>query len=51
MPAAESLSHEQAVEHLDSGGDPFVFYIDRTSGRGCLLYRRHDGHYGLITTG
>ncbi len=48
---AESLSQEQAVEHLDSGGEPFVFYVDRTSGRGCVLYRRHDGHYGLITTG
>jgi ribosome-associated translation inhibitor RaiA len=48
---AESLSQEQAVEHLDAIGEPFVFYIDRTNGRGCVLYRRHDGHYGLITTG
>ena len=48
---AESLSQEQAVEHLDAGGEPFVFYVDRTSGRGCVLYRRYDGHYGLITTG
>jgi ribosome-associated translation inhibitor RaiA len=47
---AESLTPEQAVEHLDTGGDPFVFYIEPTSGRGCVLYRRHDGHYGLITT-
>jgi ribosome-associated translation inhibitor RaiA len=48
---AESLSQEQAVEHVNAGGEPFVFYVDRMSGRGCVLYRRNDGHYGLITTG
>jgi ribosome-associated translation inhibitor RaiA len=48
---AESLSQEQAVQHLDAGGEPFVFYVDRTGGRGCVLYRRYDGHYGVITTG
>ncbi|MBO1414556.1 sigma 54 modulation/S30EA ribosomal C-terminal domain-containing protein, partial [Streptomyces sp. FH025] len=28
---------------------PFVFYTDTSTGRGNVLYRRYDGHYGLIT--
>ncbi|MEV6979381.1 sigma 54 modulation/S30EA ribosomal C-terminal domain-containing protein [Kitasatospora sp. NPDC093806] len=28
---------------------PFVFHTDSTEGRGQVLYRRYDGHYGLIT--
>ena len=48
---APSLSAEQAVQHLDLGGDPFVFYLDRATGRGQVIYRRYDGNYGLITAG
>jgi len=39
----------QAVERLDVSGEPFVFFLDAESGRGNVLYRRYDGHYGLIT--
>ena len=39
----------QAVERLDAGGEPFVFFLDSESGRGNVLYRCYDGHYGLIT--
>lgn len=40
---------DQAVQRLDAGGEPFVFFLDATTGRGNVLYRRYDGHYGLIT--
>jgi ribosomal subunit interface protein len=47
--AAAPMTEEQAVEHLDLAGDPFVFHLDPGTGRGRVLYRRYDGHYGLIT--
>ncbi|MGB8649711.1 MAG: HPF/RaiA family ribosome-associated protein [Mycobacteriales bacterium] len=43
-----ALRLEDAVQRLDVSGWPFVFFLDATSGRGCLLYHRYDGHYGLI---
>jgi ribosomal subunit interface protein len=46
---APVLSEAQARARLDAGGEPFVFYLDPTSRRGHVLYRRYDGHYGLIT--
>jgi hypothetical protein len=33
---------------LDISGDAFVFFIDSSSGRGSVIYRRYDGNYGLI---
>ena len=44
-----TLSVQQAIERLDAGGEPQVFFVDEASGRGSVLYRRYDGHYGLIT--
>jgi ribosome-associated translation inhibitor RaiA len=38
-----------AIGLLDLGAEPFVFFIDREAGRGNVLYRRYDGHYGLVT--
>jgi ribosome-associated translation inhibitor RaiA len=38
-----------ALERLDAGGEPFVFFVDAESGDTCVAYRRFDGHYGLIT--
>ena len=49
--AAAPMTEAQAVEHLDLAGDPFVFHLDPGTGRGRVLYRRYDGHYGLITAG
>jgi hypothetical protein len=46
---APELTLEQASERLDVTGDPFVFFVDAASNRGTVLYRRYDGHYGLIT--
>lgn len=40
-----------ATELLDEGDAPFVFFVDPGTGRGNVLYRRYDGHYGLITPG
>jgi len=34
---------------MDVGDEPFVFFCDPDTGRGCVLYRRLDGHYGLVT--
>jgi ribosome-associated translation inhibitor RaiA len=38
-----------ARELLDASDDRFVFFLDPDTGRGRVLYRRYDGHYGLIT--
>ncbi len=43
------LSTEEAVDLFDQGVEPFVFFVDPEDGRGRILYRRYDGHYGLIT--
>jgi hypothetical protein len=46
---APQLDLAAAVERLSLAGTPFLFYADAASGRGHLLYRRYDGHYGLVT--
>lgn len=38
-----------AIEILDGTGVPFHFFENEATGRGNVLYRRVDGHYGLIT--
>jgi ribosome-associated translation inhibitor RaiA len=43
------LDEVAARERLDVGGEPFVFYLDAASDRGHVVYRRFDGHYGLIS--
>jgi len=50
-PAAPALRLAEAEERLDIGQEPFVFFIDAESARGNVVYRRFDGHYGLITPG
>jgi hypothetical protein len=44
------LTLEQAVERLDATELPFRFFRDATTDRGAVLYRRYDGHYGLLTS-
>jgi ribosome-associated translation inhibitor RaiA len=46
-PPVETL--DEALERLDAGGEPFVFFCAADSGRGNVAYLRYDGHYGLIT--
>lgn len=37
-----------AIERLRLTGQPFLFYLDGDHDRACVLYRRADGHYGLV---
>ncbi|GAY07381.1 sigma 54 modulation/S30EA ribosomal C-terminal domain-containing protein [Pseudonocardia sp. N23] len=46
---APTLSTEEACERLGVLALPFLFHLDAERGRGAVLYRRYDGHYGLIT--
>jgi ribosome-associated translation inhibitor RaiA len=43
-----ALDLDAARELLDEGDLPFVFFVDPHTNRGRVLYRRYDGHYGLI---
>jgi ribosome-associated translation inhibitor RaiA len=45
---AEVLSTDEAAERLDASGEPFVFFRLSDTARGHVLYRRYDGHYGLV---
>ena len=45
---APTLTVDEAVVYLDAGG-PRVFFASAVTGHGNVLYRRYDGHYGLIT--
>jgi hypothetical protein len=40
---------QEAVERLESGGEPYVFFVDSTTARGAVVYHRYDGHWGLVT--
>lgn len=46
-PSRQTL--EAATSLLDLGNEPFVFFLDEETGEGRVIYRRYDGHYGLIT--
>ncbi|MER7756771.1 sigma 54 modulation/S30EA ribosomal C-terminal domain-containing protein [Kitasatospora sp. NPDC097643] len=46
--AAPRLSEAQAVGRLVDAELPFLFFAHPVSGRGRVLYRRFDGHLGLI---
>ena len=45
---APSLTTAEAIERLDLSEDPFVFFLDVERGRGSIVHRCYDGHYGLI---
>jgi hypothetical protein len=46
--AAPRLTERQAVDRLVAAELPFLFYAVPGSGSGRVLYRRFDGHLGLI---
>jgi len=51
-PAPLVLNHLPLLDAellLDEGDEPFVFFAEPDTGRGQVLYRRFDGHYGLIS--
>jgi ribosomal subunit interface protein len=43
------MTISEARERLDITGERFVFFVNTETGRGNVIYRRYDGHYGLIT--
>lgn len=43
------LGLQEAIERLGASGERRLFFADERTGRGCILYLRYDGHYGLIT--
>lgn len=45
-PATTTL--ENALTILDDSDAPFEFFVDESTGRGMVAYRRYDGNYGLI---
>ena len=47
MPA-KPMSVEEAVEQLAASGDEFLVFTNASSRTVAVLYRRKDGHYGLI---
>lgn len=42
------LTEEEASSRLDVTDAPFIFFRNHTTRDGNVLYRRYDGHYGLI---
>ncbi|HEX5616585.1 MAG TPA: sigma 54 modulation/S30EA ribosomal C-terminal domain-containing protein [Acidimicrobiia bacterium] len=46
--SAPVLTLDEAIQHLDADGTRFVFFVDAGTRRGRVLYRRYDGHYGLL---
>lgn len=42
------LDRETAIDELDVGGLPFVFFLDDAEQHGAVVHRRYDGHYGLV---
>jgi ribosome-associated translation inhibitor RaiA len=48
-PHPAEMDVTRACEVLDGTAAPFVFFVDSASRRGQVVYRRYDGHYGLIT--
>ncbi|MCP3804483.1 sigma 54 modulation/S30EA ribosomal C-terminal domain-containing protein [Allokutzneria sp. A3M-2-11 16] len=46
---APRLAVVRAAERLDTGDEPFVFFVDAATGRGAVLHRRADGNHGLVS--
>jgi|YelNatPaOPRAMG01_1025707.scaffolds.fasta_scaffold04586_4 putative sigma-54 modulation protein len=45
------MTTEEAVLQLDMSQTPFLVYLDAGDEKVNVLYKREDGHYGLIETG
>ncbi len=43
------LEVSQAIDVLGQSGEKRLFFKNGSTGRGNVIYRRYDGHYGLIT--
>jgi ribosome-associated translation inhibitor RaiA len=49
--AVADMDVMDALQALEDGALPRLFFVDRASGRGAVVYHRYDGHYGLVTAG
>ncbi len=45
------MTTEEAVLQLDMSGTPFIVYLDAGDEKVNVVFKRGDGHYGLIETG
>ncbi|MGF1617733.1 MAG: HPF/RaiA family ribosome-associated protein [Acidimicrobiia bacterium] len=45
---APELAVEEASDWLDATDEEFVFFRNKDTGDANVLYRRYDGHYGLV---
>ncbi|MBW3666618.1 MAG: sigma 54 modulation/S30EA ribosomal C-terminal domain-containing protein [Actinobacteria bacterium] len=45
---APELEVDEAKQLLDTTNAPFVFFRHAGTGEGRVMYRRYDGHYGLV---
>jgi ribosome-associated translation inhibitor RaiA len=48
-PHVPELPVPGAIQALEDGQLPRMFFVDPDSGRGAVVYHRYDGHYGLVT--
>ncbi len=46
---APTMSVGEATTWLDQTAQDFHFFRDQENDRGAVIYRRYDGHYGLLT--
>lgn len=47
---AKPMDPEEAALQMDLLGHDFFLFSNTETGRAAVLYRRHDGHFGLIET-
>lgn len=45
---APAITVEDAIDRLNVSDEPFIFFVDSEADQASVLYRRYDGHYGLI---
>lgn len=41
---------DEAIDQLEAGRQQRLFFVDRATGKGSVIYRRYDGHYGQLST-
>jgi ribosome-associated translation inhibitor RaiA len=47
-PRPPTLTLESGLERSNDTDAPFLFFVDAETMRGTVLYRRPDGHYGVV---
>jgi putative sigma-54 modulation protein len=47
---AKPMDPEEAKMQLGASGDGFIIFRDIDKGNVCVMYKRKDGHFGLIET-